>query len=176
MPFSAEENKEFFAEIIRKYQPGYMLDIGPGAGVYSDLARGVDPDIALDAVEAWGPYVEKFNLREKYNEIIISDVRFIDTVHVSGYAMVVIGDVIEHLPKFAAAGVLARLIRNNKYVFVSFPVLHLDQEPWEGNFFETHRDHWSYEEFVYFCGVKGFKILETFKGDILASFLVMRLY
>lgn len=171
MPFSDNQGKSAISEWIKKINPLTALDIGPGAGVYSNLVRASAPILqVLDAVEAWGPYVEQFSLLEKYDNVMISDVMLIDRRHLSKYDLVIIGDVIEHLTRQEASDIIKWLAAANKNLIISFPVLHLDQDSYEGNFFEIHRDHWSYADMLTFCENAGIKVLDSGTGDVLAWF------
>lgn len=170
MPFSDSQGKKEIGEWISEIQPKKVLDIGPGAGVYSELVRQNSSPDTLDAVEAWGPYVERFNLLEKYDNVMISDIMLISQRHISGYDLVIIGDLIEHLTHGEAFGILTSLARENENLIISFPILHLCQDSWEGNFFEIHRDHWTVDMMMDFCKTRGIEVLDKGNGDVLAWF------
>ena len=48
-----------------------MLDIGCGSGTYAKMF----PDAHWTGVEVWEPYVEEFNLKDLYQQLILSDAR-----------------------------------------------------------------------------------------------------
>lgn len=188
MPFSDIQGKDVIKEWIRYYLPLHncsFLDIGPGSGTYADLIREVYLDYGgdnlgrviparIDAIEAWAPYIEQFSLKEKYDEVIVADVRYVDPICMSCYNAVIVGDVIEHLTKPEARVLLDWLVRGNDYVIVSFPVLHLKQEAYEGNFFEVHKDHWTYQEMIDFANENQLPVVASGHGDVLAWFLFSR--
>ena len=100
MPHSSSEGKDWLAQRIwtslglapRRYsaKPPYkrtaprILDIGAGSGTYVDLLHRTDPRGRahpfphLTAVEVYGPYVDRFGLRRKYDDVIIGDACTID--------------------------------------------------------------------------------------------------
>ena len=49
-----------------------ILDVGPGVGTYSDLLCPFD--YRMDAVEIFEPYVTKYKLREKYDNVYINSI------------------------------------------------------------------------------------------------------
>ena len=44
-----------------------ILDVGPGEGTYYNLLN--DYFTNMDAVEVWEPYINQYNLRNKYNNV-----------------------------------------------------------------------------------------------------------
>lgn len=170
MPFSDSQGKAEIATWVTKIQPANVLDIGPGAGVYSDLVRQNAQPNTVDAIEVWAPYVQQFRLHEKYDTILISDIMVIHPNFIHGYDLVIMGDVIEHLTRCEARAILAELVENNANVVVSFPVLHLDQGDYEGNWFESHRDHWSYQDMLDFAETHGYDVVDSGHGDVIAWF------
>lgn len=86
------------------------VDVGAGAGWWADL---VGPG-RLDAVEIFGPYVERFGLRAKYRQVIVNNVLALDP-RAYGWRYAIMGDVLEHMTadearyvvrSWTAAGVL----------------------------------------------------------------------
>lgn len=75
-----------------------LLDVGAGQGKYRRLL----PEFtSFDAVEVWEPYVVDNRLRELYRDVHVVDVmKLVDCEYDdwwSGYDVVVMGDVLEHL-------------------------------------------------------------------------------
>jgi 2-polyprenyl-3-methyl-5-hydroxy-6-metoxy-1,4-benzoquinol methylase len=70
-----------------------VLDVGPGVGTYSDLLR--HKGYQIDAVEIFRPYIEKYGLIEKYDNVYCDDIVKFD---ISDYDFIILGDVLEHLP------------------------------------------------------------------------------
>lgn len=169
MPTSAQENKDIAKKWIDKLPVKRVLDIGAGEGTYSDLLR--KPYQEWIAVEAYYPYVQEFNLESKYNEIIISDIRYLDYSKLPKLDLSIAGDMLEHMIKKEAKEVIENLLVFSKYVLLCFPVLHLHQHIPE-NPFEEHIDHWTYEDMRDYLEGYGVEIIESIAGDILAYFLL----
>lgn len=171
MPFSDSENKEIAKGWYEKIKPRTVLDIGCGAGTYSDLMR--TPDAHWTGLEVFYPYVDKFDLNSKYDRVIIGDARYIDYRSIGSiFNLIIAGDFIEHMPKDDAKMVIHKLVANGHNVIICFPVLHLDQEAYEGNDFEHHIDHWAYDEMMNFLNMSGYGVVDSVDGEILAYFWV----
>ena len=82
-----------------------ILDVGPGQGTYSELLR--DLGYRIDAVEVFAPYVDRFNLRDKYDNVYIANILNFD---VKPYDFIILGDVLEHIPTELAQTCLQILI------------------------------------------------------------------
>jgi hypothetical protein len=78
VPISDDENKQWVLDRICQVSPTMVVDIGPDAGTYSDLARPHTPGATWKAVEAWAPYIPEFGLWEKYDHVVVGDVRHVD--------------------------------------------------------------------------------------------------
>jgi autotransporter strand-loop-strand O-heptosyltransferase len=133
MPYSftyfKEEVKEWFIQNVPTSKR--ILDVGPGIGTYSDLLRSLG--YRMDAVEIFEPYIQKYGLRAKYDNVYVGDITTFDT---SDYDFIIMGDVLEHIP----IGDAVRLIRNivyNKECLVAIPY-EMEQGEHEGNIHETH--------------------------------------
>jgi hypothetical protein len=107
MPYSATGFDKWIRHWIWHHVPpcALILDVGPGAGKYGRLLKELLPSATVDAVEIFGPYVERFKLRELYRQVCIADVRMFD---VSRYELVILGDVIEHMTAADAQTVISR--------------------------------------------------------------------
>lgn len=177
MPFSDNQGKDVIREWLRTDRRVAVLDIGPGSGTYGKMVREVQPNNwQLIAIEAWEPYVEEFNLDSIYDEVRISDVRDAPASWVEAFDYVIVGDVIEHMPRADAEKLLLRLTSpgwaTNYKVIVSFPVLHLDQGPYAGNHYEVHVDHWTIGDMDVFCAKNGIQVLDKGHGDVLAWYML----
>lgn len=187
MAFSSSEGKLFFKDwliqMFRKSQvdPHHVpvrriLDVGAGAGAYGKLIRecwdeankisNIEYDVALEgslqleAVEIFEPYVERFKLKEIYDEIHINSVRNI--LYTGLYDLVIFGDVLEHMNKEEAIEVWDTLKRSSKFLYLSMPCkipekpwsVGYDQDPSEGdeNKYELHQYDWTYNEILSLLG------------------------
>lgn len=151
---SHPENKDYIAGVLRRYRPTKVLDVGPGAGVYLDILRSIDPDIHVTGIEVWAPYIEQFRLRERYDLVLQGDVR---ELRHWGYDCVIFGDVLEHMPTedavecWNSAGGSLRIL--------SLPIIHYEQEAINNNPYEVHvRPDWTTTEVLReFSGIDEYK-------------------
>ena len=126
------------AKLSARGQTRRVIDIGPGAGTYADLFRDLTPGATWCAVEVWGPYVEKYNLRQKYDEVIVADIRYLDFIKLGPSDVALFGDMLEHMPADEARDVLSQAAMKSRFMILSIPIGHWPQDEVEGNPFETH--------------------------------------
>ena len=133
MPYSftyfKEEVKEWFIQNVPTSKR--ILDVGPGIGTYSNLLRSLG--YRMDAVEIYEPYIDKYELRDKYDNVFVGDITKFD---ISDYDFIILGDVLEHIPTDAAIN-LIRNITTKKECLVAIPY-EMEQGEHEGNIHETH--------------------------------------
>ena len=151
MPTSDAENKDVVVNWYRQIIPKTVLDIGAGEGTYANLIKSHTSTEGSywTAIEAWAPYANDYGLSDLYNNVIIGDARYVDYRKVNnGYSdLVIAGDVLEHMTKTESKELIHELkMSHAKNIIISIPLLHLDQEPYKGNWFERHIDHWHFEE------------------------------
>ncbi len=142
MPTSMAVGKPLIGAVLARLhargQARRIVDMGPGAGTYADLFRGLTPEAAWCAVEVWGPYVEKYGLEDKYNEVIVADVRYLDFIKLGPFDVALFGDMLEHMSAAEARDVLARAAMKSRFMALSIPIGHWPQNEIEGNPFEFH--------------------------------------
>lgn len=115
-----------------------IFDVGAGQGKYRALLPEYEN---VYAVEVFEPYVEQNNLRELYTHVYVCDV--FDFVHYSASqekledAVVVMGDVLEHLTYDDARQVLAVIFQHAVEVIVVVPYEYPQGEE-DGN---VHQEH-----------------------------------
>lgn len=142
--------------------PTRVLDVGAGYGKHGVLLREyLDPTPVVDGVEAWHPYVAAHRLHGIYDHLIEADVLDLDQATLDRYDLVVMGDVIEHLPKAAA---LALLHRIRGWVVIATPAMHFDTDPGLPPT-EAHVSHWTVEDLT---GTGRLERHETSHGALLA--------
>lgn len=172
MPTSDRENKDVVVRWFQDIKPRTVLDIGAGEGTYAKLIddSGIEDKAYWTAIEAWAPYVSKYKLGELYNNVVIADACYVDYSKINlGFSeLVIAGDVLEHMTKTEAKELINELKKRSKNIIISIPLLHLDQGAYKGNWFETHIDHWGYEEM---CAELGQGLTESIKGPTLGYFL-----
>lgn len=137
------EGKPYAISKIIEINPTTILDIGAGRGAYATIMFLYKPNIIFDAVEIWEPYVETFNLKNKYRNIFIEDVRNFNNF---SYDLVIFGDVLEHMPMQDAIDVWNKTSKQAKYALISIPIVHMPQEEIDNNPYEVHEEEdWSTE-------------------------------
>lgn len=119
-------------DITRRFdQTTTILDVGAGWGKYRELL----PEYPhMDACEIWHPNIEAELLGLGYRDVFEADIVVLD---VDRYDVIIMGDVLEHLPTEAAAATVARLNNNCEEIYVAVPYLHPQGEV-DGNPFERH--------------------------------------
>jgi hypothetical protein len=149
MPWSSYEGKEKILSWISMINVQNVCDVGPGCGTYRDLCKnnGLLTDCKWFAVEIWEPYVLEFNLKGKYDEVIVEDVRQTD---LSKFELIIFGDVLEHMTRAEAKKCIDSAPQAWK--ILSIPTDHYPQEPVRGNPFERHveedwNQNWVFEDF-----------------------------
>ena len=134
MPYSftyfKEEVKEWFINNVPLNKR--ILDVGPGIGTYSDLLCG--KGYRIDAVEIYEPYINKYGLRKKYDNVFVGDILTFD---INDYDFIILGDVIEHLKPDDAINLIGKIIYTGKECLVAIPYT-MEQGEHEGNIYETH--------------------------------------
>lgn len=138
---------------ITAHDPDMVLDIGCGSGTYSVMLREAGCRAYLIGIEVWGPYVDQFALKRRYNTLMLADVREVDPL--PEVDVVILGDVLEHMSTEDAVKVWDRArAAAKKAVYLSIPIVHYPQGPEEGNPFEAHVvDDYTHP-----------RVLETFDG------------
>jgi len=109
-----------------------VLDVGPGVGTYSDLIR--HKGYQIDAVEIFRPYIEKYGLIEKHDNVYCNDILNFD---ISDYDFIILGDVLEHIPADKAIELINKIIKLGKECLVAVPYM-MEQGEYQGNVHESH--------------------------------------
>jgi predicted TPR repeat methyltransferase len=152
MSYSLRSGKEqtlaWFVENQNQIQT--IVDIGPGSGTYIKLIKE-EAQCCVNArwigIEIWAPYIEQFQLRDRYSEIVNADVRTVDWAQLNP-DVVIAGDVLEHMTKPDAVALVDRILAVAKTLIVSIPIRHMpqDEHAYE-NPHEAHiKDDWSHDE------------------------------
>lgn len=172
MPYSSVEGKDFIKAFFTpdKYIR-HVVDIGPGAGTYYDLLQ---PSVAADwwtAVEIWAPYIEQFRLRDKYNEVIISDAYWLDWDRLGVISLTILGDVIEHISYVQAESILERAVARSRYVVLSLPIIHYPQGTEMGNPYEAHVQHYTPES-VDELLLADYNVVGRWEGEVVGVYII----
>jgi SAM-dependent methyltransferase len=148
MPYSTQEGKTEFLlpavlDLNTRGPVSSVLDIGPGSGTYADLLR---PRLSarFTAIEIFEPYVSRFRLNRKYDEIILGDAREVEFPDVD---LVILGDVLEHMEVTDALTVWDKARGAARLgVLLSLPIVVFEQGCVDGNEHEAHLHHWTHNE------------------------------
>jgi len=132
------ESYGYFKDEVKNYLKNHVplnhkiLDVGPGLGTYSNLLR--DFGYKMDCVEIWEPYVNEYNLKEKYDNVFIGDIMDFDF---SEYQFIILGDVLEHLTKEDGIKLIEKIHITRKRCLVAIPYT-MEQGEYYGNIYEAH--------------------------------------
>jgi phospholipid N-methyltransferase len=146
MPFSAtvfDSEIELYFRLIRHDS---VVDIGPGEGKYGRMLRRVQPNIKLIGVELDADYVERYKLRDLYDEVWVLDAAELMNDPDRTFDALVIGDCIEHMRKSIGVDLLNFLVYRSKIITIKFP-LQMLQNAWQGHKSEAHISVWSEHDF-----------------------------
>lgn len=158
MPSSAQEGKQWSYDRIKEKPHNTILDIGPGIGTYGINLRTSDNKV--DAVEIFEPYVDKYDLRNIYDDIFIGN--FLDFPEPEEkYDWIILGDVLEHFNDEDAKIAYAKAKRLAHYILLSCPDGPYPQGELEGNVHETHLSEYTYDQVSAWPGVE-----QMWKGQI----------
>ena len=139
MPSSVRFGKDWTGERLPAAgEIGRVLDLGPGSGTYSRLFRKRYQSAEWVAIEAWGPYVKQFDLKSRYDRVIVADVRYVDYNLFGNFDICFCGDILEHMPEADARTLIDGLLNRCKLLFMSVPIGHFPQGDVGGNEFEIH--------------------------------------
>lgn len=177
MPYSGTTFDDMTEYLIRSLPIQSVLDIGVGEGKYGRLLRQYQPHAHVTGVEVMSDYITRFNLNEFYDRIINCNIldfmkQEVDTI----YDLVIMGDVIEHLPKSGGTDVLHFYVHRARYLMILYP-----ERTFQGTYLdnphEAHISVWTKADFSPFDSVylereakppaKGIKILVGINGFML---------
>jgi autotransporter strand-loop-strand O-heptosyltransferase len=125
-----EEIKTWFIDNVPTTKR--ILDVGPGEGTYFNLLSEVG--YRIDAIEIWRPYIEQYQLREKYDNVYLGDIL---EFNIDTYDFIILDDVLEHIPPAEAIAFINMLELKGKEYLVAVPYT-MEQGEYEGNIHETH--------------------------------------
>lgn len=147
MPYSHPEGKDQAAAWVKALNPAHIVDVGAGAGGWHRAVAPSVPGARWTAVEVWEPYITRFRLADRYDQVVQQDVRTLDWAALAP-DVVIAGDVLEHMTtEEAVALVDAAFAAGARAVVVAIPIIHYPQGESHGNPFERHvRDDWTDEE------------------------------
>ena len=130
---SYQLGKEMIKAIIKRDLPkgSTALDVGACDGAYFELLHD---HLVIDAVEVWEPNVNQYNLKGRYRDVFIKDIRDFTYDH---YDLVIFGDIIEHMSVEDAQKVLEYAKQHSEEIVVAVPY-NYKQGAIYGNPYERH--------------------------------------
>lgn len=150
---SMPEGKPYAIQRIIEINPSSVLDVGAGRGAYATILNPFLPNLTIDALEIWEPYIEKYGLAKKYRNVYLADAREHDNY---AYDLVIFGDVLEHMKKEDAIKLWDKASKQANFALISIPINHCPQDELDGNPYEVHEEEdWSVES-----------VLEEFKNIV----------
>ena len=137
MPYSCNVLKEDVRVYFSKYidRGVRILDVGVGVGTYGKLLKGMG--YRMDGIEAWLPYIMKYDLKKLYDNIIIGNVMTYDT---SNYDVIIMGDILEHLSIDDGLRLMERIEKRGQVCIVAVPY-EMDQGVVDENVYEVHHQN-----------------------------------
>jgi 2-polyprenyl-3-methyl-5-hydroxy-6-metoxy-1,4-benzoquinol methylase len=147
MGYSDPENKPWALEKIKEINPKTVLDCGAGAGTYLDLIKAnLGYKTIVVGVEAWNPYIIKYDLEDRYDILYPIDIRDMASFQ---YDLVILGDILEHMPESDAIMLWNRISEEAKYALISIPIIHYEQGAINDNPYEVHvEEDWFTEKIL----------------------------
>lgn len=130
--------KPIFDGFIKKYiidnfpSDTTILDVGAYDGRWSGALK--EHFKKIDAVEAFEPYVERYSLKEKYNNVFVQDICDFKFKH---YDLIIIGDVLEHLPIEKAQQLIKKIYSKCNQLLIIVPYEY-PQDEYDGNKYQIH--------------------------------------
>jgi hypothetical protein len=139
VPYSDGSLRPWIAGQIGSLSPvRSVVDVGAGAGAARDFYQF--PGARWTAIEIWGPYVPRFQLQERYDEVLVCDARALDPLPPAD--LYLFGDVMEHMPAPDAVALWGRARAVARVLVINLPVLPYPQGPEHGNPYEEHVHQW----------------------------------
>ncbi|MGW7350963.1 class I SAM-dependent methyltransferase [Streptomyces sp. NPDC054784] len=171
MPTSDAEGKDWSLARFGRHLPDTVCDVGPGEGTYAKLFRPVHPGVWWTGIEIHGPYVKRYRLRSTktrrmYDEIHVEDARDSEP-HLFHRDLVILGDVLEHMPREDAVALLERAVAAGAWhILVSVPIVESVQGEIDGNPHEAHLHQWTADDMGDVMASLGGTV-ETMRGQTL---------
>lgn len=168
MGYSNPENKPWAQQKIIELKPTTVLDVGAGQGTYLNLIRdGLGAGVIVNAVEVWQPYIDQFNLENRYDKLFAMDVREMTNFK---YDLVILGDILEHMSESDAVALWSKISKEAKHAMISIPIVHYHQDAINGNPYEVHvEEDWTVErvleKFSHITEHKKFEVTGTFIAE-----------
>ena len=150
MPYSEDFFDEDIQNLILKWGYKSFLDIGAGAGKYGKMIREMIPNANITGIEIDSEYINKFDLDGKYDRLLNTNIiTFIRDNPGFVTDVVIIGDLIEHLPKSEGIDLINYLVYRTAKIIVVYPRKYIQYDI-DNKSHEVHRSVWSANDFINF--------------------------
>lgn len=130
---------KYYKKNVKKYlqskftENATILDVGAGCGTYYNLLH--DYFKTIHAVEVFKPNIDNFELEKKYEAVFNADIKDFEY---GFYAIIIFGDIIEHLTVEEAQQVLKYAYDRCDEMIVAVPY-EMEQGIAEDNVYEIHK-------------------------------------
>jgi len=149
MPFSHNRFDEYMETVIKTCAYDKWLDIGAGAGKHGKMIRRLLPHANITGVEIETKYISKYKLSAIYNTVRpINAMRLMDEPKTE-YEGIILGDIIEHLPKSQGLDLIHFLIYRCKTMVIIYPLERI-QNSYEDSRHEAHISAWGEDDWNLF--------------------------
>lgn len=150
MPTAKASTDHFICDLMCRAKPQRMLDVGVGFCRIGYLLRWAlevergryhkdEWQIHLAGVEIFSPYLTSLH-KYLYDEVEIADIKVSSLLHEQNWDLVVLAEVLEHLPKEEALELVGRCGERTPLLLISSGKNEEEQSvPTFGNPHETHR-------------------------------------
>ena len=130
---------------IYNIKPKTILDVGCGFGRYGFLCREIlevwqlrykkeEWKTKINAIEIFEPFITPMH-EYLYDKITIGDIRHMD---IADCDLIILGDILEHLPKNDAIALVRRLRKSAQWIIIQSPYGKMKQPAVFGNPAEEH--------------------------------------
>lgn len=164
MGTSHPESRPWIINKINTSNAATVLDVGAGSGTYADALKSAGVNVNIEAVEVWKPYIDEFDLENKYDKVYEQDIRERTDFK---YDVVIFGDILEHMTEEEALEVWGKVSKQAKNAVIAIPIIHYHQPAINGNPYEEHiTEDWTPEKVIdTFPG-----IVDSWNGNIVGAF------
>lgn len=149
MPYSSTRFDEHMKSIIKSLNYTVWLDVGAGSGKHGEMIKNILPGAHVTGIEIELDYIDKFKLAQKYDRIRPINAMKLTQEPQQIYDGIILGDILEHLPKSQGVDLVNFLIYRCKMMIVIYPIERI-QNDWKGYQYEAHIAVWGEDDWKLF--------------------------